>query len=127
MAEPKRNNQWKDLAAAGMSPPGGTPLAIDTGSRKPETLTEKFNRAADPRDQLPALRRKMSQPKATLERTPFGSVSRSINTERDKRIAETIKAMTQILSKKRQAEMKVKLGEKNQIKKTFNKASGMSM
>lgn len=89
---------------AGMSPPGGLPpRAADAEGPKRETLTQKFNRAADPRVQIELLQKKLSRPRSTFEMTPSGTITRSINPERDRRIAETIKAMSQVLSKKAQA------------------------
>ncbi|MCA9026700.1 MAG: hypothetical protein KDA86_15945 [Planctomycetaceae bacterium] len=111
-------------AAMGASMPPSTPRQGRGATPPPKpTLTEIFNNAADPREQIAALRRKLSSLPPTLEYGVKGSVVRAINPERDRQIQKTINALSQALDVKSQQTMKQKfnLKQSNQITPIFNR------
>ena len=129
-SEPSRSRRTKwdhtppqlSLSFKGSMPPSPPGLSRRVrGPRKP-SLTEIFNQAADPRAQIAILRRKMSQPKLTLEYGTKGSVARSINPKRDRNLQKTIDALSRVIAKS-QAQTKQRqfdLKTKNQITPLFN-------
>lgn len=125
--------QWQQLAAAndsGQTPPRTPTHGMTAEPPKGESLTQTFNRAADPRKQLPLLEKKLSQPRATLELGMRGSVTRAYNPGRDRNIAKQIAAIKQSMAKAQKVEakpQKIELGKPNQLTPKFNQASGMEM
>lgn len=132
--------EWQQLATGegGARMPPRTPTeGLTVEPPDDNSLTRKFNRAADPTQkemgpekQIDMLRRKMSQPKATLEMGMRGSVTRAYQPNRDRRIAKQIANLVSQMQKaeKQVAKSKdIKLGESNQLTPKFNRASGMEM
>ena len=106
------------------------------GMFPPEGLTAKFNRAAKPAKLVPAskqqieeLKKKMSRPALTLERNPLGSVVRSYDPNRDRKVQFQIKSIQKKLSKKNDLARKAftRAVEKNQFKRNVGKSSGRKM
>ena len=108
------------------TPPGQRPPAAAPSPRRQETLTRKFNRAADPRAQIAALQQKLSRPAPTLEFGAKGSVVKGINQKRDRKILKTIKALRHIVAQSQQRQ-KIQMGQRNQIRNTFNRKAGRRM
>ncbi len=134
-----RRNSWQRLALSGGFdgvPPGGTPkVASGSGPRRP-SLTAKFNAAAKnpqlssvvsqpvSKQQIEALKRKMSQPRSTLELGMHGSVNKARNPNKDRLIMETITALSEQLGKNQGLKNRFALAaNKGELKKTFNKKS----
>ncbi|MEO9596041.1 hypothetical protein [Rhodopirellula bahusiensis] len=73
------------------------------------------------------LNAKLSKPAPAPAPSPIGNVNRTINTERDRLIAQTLKALSATYSKRRE-EVKqppiFRLGQPNQITNAFNRSSG---
>lgn len=113
-------------------PPGGGPrVAVATPPPKP-TLTQTFNRAANnivTKKQIEMLRKKLSQNRHTLEFTPLGSVSKEINTKRDRFIQRKIHKLHKQLSEEKGLKKKfAKAQQKSKAVVQFNRASqGMGM
>lgn len=61
----------------------------------------KPSRTIVSRRAINAMQKQLSQPKTTLEITPLGSVTRSLNPERDRQLALEIKRMQQSLKQNR--------------------------
>jgi len=136
MATNKRRNtrhQMLKAAAGGAmppTPPGQRPPVAKAAPHKPETLTRKFNRASDPRVQIALLRQKLSRPAPTLEFGMKGSVVKGINQKRDRKIMKTIKALSHIVAQSQQRQsqqQKIQMGQRNQIRNTFNRKAGRRM
>lgn len=139
-----RRPSWQQLALStefdGIPPGGANRTATGSPPGKP-TLTQMFNAAAKKpvlhdtsrqpvsRQQIAVLQRQMSQPRHTSEMTPLGSVLRSRNVEKDRRLTETITALTERLNKQKGLKQRFAMAEKKgHAKKQFNQAArGMGM
>jgi len=123
------------LAGGGGSKP---PIARAAAApRSPEpTLTEKFNRATkgpvlhngksgpDYKKQIDLLRQQMSQPRNTLEMSPMGTVTRSINQQKDRWLMQSMTALTRQMSNDNRQERGVGLAaRKGEAKRAFNQAA----
>ena len=136
---------WQALAMGGGlggTPPGGRgPRVAVAGEPRKPSLTQTFNAAAKKpvlhdvskspvyKRQIEVLKRQMSQPRHTLEMTPLGSVLRSRNVEKDRRLMETMTALTERLGKQKGLSKRFATAEKKgQLKAHFNKsARGLGM
>ena len=102
------------------------------------TITPIFNQAATrvphlppgghgiaSRQKIQAMRRELSRPTPTLEPSPRGSVVRGCNPEKDRRLAESIAAMTRVLEKKRNTAKRdfAKAAVAGTAKVAFNRAA----
>lgn len=131
---------WQRLALAGGfdgRPPGGTGKRVAmAGPHGPQTLTEKFNAAAQgpplskvvsqpvSKVQMEALERKKSQPRLTLEYGTMGSVNNACNPQADRELAKTIKAMKEILAANKGLKQTfAKAQKKGQLGQSFNRSS----
>ena len=85
---------------------------MQQAAQQKRSAKKKQSRPIASKQAIDALRRKLSQPKPTIERTPLGSVTRGVNPQRDRKIREAMKRMETRL---RQA--------KGKAKQDFNRAS----
>lgn len=130
---------WQKLAfgTGSQQPPLGGPPALSAGGQQdPPSLTQIFNAAAKPaqvsaavtqpvsKQQIKELCKRLSQPRYTLEMTPMGSLTKAYRPEADRRLLETMTALTELLAAKKglssQFSMAAKKGE---LKKDFNRSS----
>ena len=129
--------QWQQLAFGfnGQPPGGRTPVAAASPPGSP-TLTEIFNSAAkkpvlhdaskgpDYKQRIDLLRRQMSQPRHTYEMTPLGSVMRSRNVEKDRRLLHTMSALTEKMNQQQKLMQQFsKAAKQGQAKQQFNRAA----
>lgn len=130
---------WHELAfgTGSQQPPlGGPPALRASGEQHPPTLTQIFNSAAQPaqvseaiarpvsKRQIEELCKRLSQPRFTFEMTPLGSVTKAYRPEADRRLFETMTALTELLAKKRGVSSRFALAAKQgELKKDFNRAS----
>ena len=133
-----RRTSWQQLALS--SDFGGRPplRAVAAAPPRKPTLTQTFNAASkkphlssavsqgDTKKQVEALRKKMSQPRSTLEMSPIGSVNRARNPERDRKLVKTMATLTKQLAEKKKGlkETFALAQKKGQLKQSFNRSSG---
>ncbi len=133
-----RRTPWAQLAITNDFngiPPNRPRVAAGTERREP-TLTEKFNTAAKKPNlyavlrqptsklQIEALRKKLSQPKLTYNRSPLGTVTNARNPNADRVLMQTITALTaQLAARKGIKERFALAANKGELKKQFNRSS----
>lgn len=142
-------NAWQQLSVetghsggiSGGSPPGGVGRAAMGMPPSDPSLTHKFNQAAKKpvlydasqqpvyKQQIDLLKRQLSQPRHTNEMSPLGSVLRSRNVEKDRRLMHTMAALTERLNKQKGLSQRFATAKKKgHAKQQFNQAArGMGM
>ncbi|QDU80736.1 hypothetical protein Pla110_24690 [Polystyrenella longa] len=130
---------WQQLAASsgfnGLPPKGPSLTSSEPPASKP-TLTQTFNASSKQstessnlvqpvtKKQIEALRKEMSQPKPTLEMSPLGNINGARDPEADRKIMQTINALTEQLGKKKGLKDQFALADKkSQLKTSFNQAA----
>lgn len=133
-------NPWERLAAGGSGSPPSLTQQFNSAAKKPvlannssassakaaELLRQmretgrSMTQTTAPRPasvrQIEALKKKLSQPRLTLDRTPLGTVTSSYDPRRDRKLMQTIREM--------QAQLK---SHKGKAKTDFNRAAGLGM
>jgi hypothetical protein len=130
---------WQSLAfgsGANGPPAGGPPRVAANGPERKPKVTQIFNEAAKQpevsaavvqpvcKQQIEELRKRLSQPRFTLEMTPLGSVRKARSPEADRLLLKTLTVLSARLAVNKGITARFALAVKQgELKREFNRTS----